>query len=217
MLRMTAPTLARASALCLTLALIPISGCFYAEGGTLTSLDQYTYVSRSYAPKTMTLRNTSTGEVLWSVDIPVGQQLTVKFVKGRNKKNDPSMPDVLEWRIMAAGKRFGRLSNKMPIPMASSRLMEMTIRPTPELPGAIVATGGPQNPGDILEPSMVDESIAAPAMDEMPADDAEFEYDDDGMYEDFENDLDDMESPEPDFEDIDEEPLVPLIDDDGLR
>ena len=71
--------LARPFAAATILASLALSaGCYY-EGGPLRSIDRVTYVSTSWSPKTVTLIDTRTGESMWSVDIPVGQQLVIDF------------------------------------------------------------------------------------------------------------------------------------------
>ncbi|MEM1423321.1 MAG: hypothetical protein AAGH64_04885, partial [Planctomycetota bacterium] len=65
----------------LTLTGLMLGAC-HLEGGPRWSADRYTYVSREWQPKTVSLIDTRTGETTWSVDVPVGQQLVVGFSKG---------------------------------------------------------------------------------------------------------------------------------------
>lgn len=125
-------------------------GCYFA-GGPGWSADRFTYPSDSWRPQTVSLVDTRTGETLWSVDVPVGQQLVVGFYADRNE-DDPMMPDEMQWRIMKAGKRFGPLHNRMPCPPRDARLVEVTMREAPELPGAVLPPGGPDAPAEVFEP-----------------------------------------------------------------
>lgn len=122
--------------LLLTLSLgalsLPMGGC-HLEGGPRYSADRYTYVSRSWTPKTISLIDTRTGETTWSVDVPVGEQLVVGFSKGTGPNE--LRPDEIVWGLMPAGRRFGQRNNRQPCPPASARRLDMTLRPTPEMPG----------------------------------------------------------------------------------
>lgn len=105
-----------------------------SEGGALASYDQFTYVSTAWQPKTITLFDTRTGESLWSVDIPVGKQLMVGFRKGSG--NNEAKPDEMFWEVTWAGRRLGTRDNRMSVPPASARRLEMTLRAAPEMPNA---------------------------------------------------------------------------------
>jgi len=125
------------------LAILLLGGC-YKEGGIGISLDLSTYKSTSTQPKTLTLVDSRTGDTLWSVDIPVGQQCVVRFYEGRNRK-DPMYSALMRWEVMKDGTVFGLLSNSMPVPDQYSRRLDMSIRPAPELPA--VAAAAPVEPG----------------------------------------------------------------------
>lgn len=102
-------------------------------GGSGVSTDKYTYVSEPWEPKTVELVDTRTGETLWSVDVPVGQQLAMRFYRDR-EKDDAYTPDLMRWDLMKAGTRFRRLENAMPVPPRNSRRIDMSLRPAPEFP-----------------------------------------------------------------------------------
>lgn len=150
-----------------------LSGC-YGEGGTGFSIDRYTYISTSWNPKTVSLVDTRVGETIWSVDVPVGQQLVVGFYVG--KGGTPQMPDLMYWGLMEGGAGGGATPNRMPVPPYSARLIELTFRPAPEMPGAVLPNRGPKEPTETIEP--VERPAAAPApkpaMEEHP-DSAEHE------------------------------------------
>jgi len=124
---------------CLALLSLPVvaglSGCA-GEGGAYYSDDHYLYTSRAWEPKTITLIDTRTGESLWSVDIPVGKELSMGFSKGTGPNE--YKPDELVWEMRENGKRFGSRNNRMPCPPRDARRVDMTIRPKPEMPGTPV-------------------------------------------------------------------------------
>lgn len=112
------------------IALASIGGCYY-PGGPRYSADRHTFESHSWQPWTVKLTDTRTGEVVWSVDVPVGQQLVVGFKPGSGPNE--YKPDEIVWGIMEKGKRFGTRDNRQPCPPREARKLEATLRPTPEL------------------------------------------------------------------------------------
>jgi hypothetical protein len=95
------------------------AGCHYwgyRPGGQEASNDNYCYPSTPEFPQTVVVRDWTTNETLWSVDIPQGQQLVMQIFKNRNKKNDPSRPDLMQWRLMPLGQERGSLNNALPVP-----------------------------------------------------------------------------------------------------
>lgn len=131
----------------LTLALttLALGGCHY-EGGPRYSADRYTYVSRTWSPKTVSLVDTRTGETTWSVDVPVGEQLVVGFSKGTGPNE--LRPDEIVWGLMPGGQRFGTRDNRQPCPPRHARRLDMTLRPAPEMAGDTL----PGTPFDEQEP-----------------------------------------------------------------
>lgn len=113
---------------------IGLTGCYY-EGGPLSSQDRFTYVSRPFQPWTVDLVDVRTGEVIWSVDVPVGQQLVVDFqAASSDASKDPWRPDTMLWEVMPSGRKFGALGNKMSVPDRNARRLEPKLRSTPEMP-----------------------------------------------------------------------------------
>lgn len=125
-------------------------------GGVMWSIDQFTYESHEWQPWTVSLIDTRTGESLWSVDVPVGQKLTVGFRKGAGPNE--FKPDMMDWGIVPSTRSGTSRPNQLPVPPAQSRRLEPTLRPTPELPGTApvgspfeTTTGSPT--GDDLDPN----------------------------------------------------------------
>ena len=124
------------------------TGC-YSEGGSGFSEDQFVYVSRPQQPWTVTLRDTRTDKEFWTVQVPVGKQLVVRFVPEGGTR-DSYTPDLMKWAIMNDGAEMDHLGNTMPVPPANSRRLDPVIRPTPELPdrmaNATTPSGGESTP-----------------------------------------------------------------------
>lgn len=115
------------------------AGCHREGPYPGVSMDQFTYVSRTWEPKTITVMDTRTNEPVWTVDIPVGQQLVVGFSTGTGPNE--YVPDEIVWGLMPAGRMSGPRKNRMPCPPSYARRLDMAIRPTPEpvwsdVPGA---------------------------------------------------------------------------------
>lgn len=130
---------ARPLAAATILASLALSAGCYHEGGPLRSIDRFTYVSTSWQPKTVTLIDTRTGESMWSVDIPVGQQLVIDFDTSKDADNTQWLPDEAKWDLMPDTRRHGTLHNKMKVPPRHARRLDVSLRPVPEMP-----SGAPQ-------------------------------------------------------------------------
>lgn len=109
-----------------------LAGC-YSEGGMMYSRDGYAYVSTPWQPKTITLKDTRTGQDFWSVDVPVGKKLVVSFSEDAGTK-DSYTPDMMNWAICEEGDDYPRLGNSLAVPNKHARRLDMTLRPSPELP-----------------------------------------------------------------------------------
>lgn len=109
-----------------------------SQGGYPWSGGPETHYSTSTQPRTATLYDARTGEAIWTVDIPVGNQLVLGWSKGTGPNE--FYPDELQWGIMELGRIAGNRDNRIPVPPADSRRFEWEIREAPELPSS--------NPGD---------------------------------------------------------------------
>lgn len=114
------------------LAALVLGGC-YTEGGLMYSRDAYAYVSTSWQPKTITLKDTRTGQDFWSVDVPVSKKLVITFSEDDGTE-DSYTPDRMRWAICDQDDDNPRLGNELAVPGKGSRRLDMTLRPTPELP-----------------------------------------------------------------------------------
>jgi len=163
-----APAIALAVALTLT-------GCTqyrnYYPGGGYTSLDRFTYESTSWTPQTVTIRDTRTGQDIWSIDVPVGQKVVVWFRRGEGP--DDVYPDAMEWDVFDLDVNHGKLTNKIGVPASTARVVLATLRPAPEMPGETLAPEDYVQPAPLPAESEADSAEPAtdPATDEAPADD----------------------------------------------
>ncbi len=123
-----------------------LSGC-YSEGGMGWSEDQHVFVSRPQQPWTVSLKDTRTGQDVWSVEVPVGKQLVVHFLPKAGAPNSFT-PDLMEWGLMDAGTEFERLGNTLPVPPADSRRFDPVLRPVPEFPPGMVAPSSTVSGGE---------------------------------------------------------------------
>ncbi len=137
-----------------TIALIAaawtLAGC-YGPGGPGYSADMFTYVSDEWHPYTITLFDSRTGEALWSVDVPVGQQLVMRFNEGMGPNQ--FKPDLMAWGVMEANRKTGPIPNNVPVPGGAVRRVEMKLRPTPEMPGSLTAPMAAGAPLQSFEPA----------------------------------------------------------------
>lgn len=108
-----------------------VAGC-HSPGGSGYSADRFTYVSTEWQPYTISLIDTTTGETVWSIDVPVGKQLYMSFTKGSGPNS--YRPDMMSWQIELAGRLFGTPHNQIPSPGPATRRVDVELRPVPERP-----------------------------------------------------------------------------------
>lgn len=103
---------------------------YYPEGSQATR-GLFTYPSNPDYPQTIALRDLTSGEVIWSVDVPVGKQLVVRFFDDWEPRNT-SRPALMRWEIMDLGRAFGELDNVIPAPHELNRRLDVTYRKSRE-------------------------------------------------------------------------------------
>lgn len=119
-----------------------LAGC-WTPGGRPWSDDSYTYVSTEWQPQTISLIDTRTGQTVWSYEVPVGRQLVMQFYEGsRETAPDYLNPDTLAWDDFPAGQHLGFAKNRLSVPPATARRVDVKFRPTPE-----TAPPPPSGPG----------------------------------------------------------------------
>jgi len=80
----------------------------------------------------VSLIDTRTGETVWSYEVPVARQLTIRFYK-KPGSPDPNNPDIMRWEELAAGTTYGSLHNVINVPPAEARRIDLTLRKAPEV------------------------------------------------------------------------------------
>lgn len=108
--------------------------------------EKYVYRSGPHIPQTVTLVNTTTGERIWSYDVPVGQELTMHFVHGPDRATELGY-DEMTWTVGPAGQSTTPpVKSRMKVPPPGSRRVDVTVRPGPELPNGELAQPAPAAP-----------------------------------------------------------------------
>ena len=97
----------------------------------MASRDMYTYESTPNFAQNVTVIDWTTGEKLLHVEVPVGEQLAIRFYDDYNKKNT-ARPALMRWKMMPAGTRFGELDNSMPVPGPNQRRLDISLRENTE-------------------------------------------------------------------------------------
>lgn len=139
-------------------------GC-YSIGGMPASRDKFQYESHPLMPATVTILDTRTGEAVWSMDVPVGQKLAIRFYDSREADDaTPTLPALMRWQVVDIGDGAGSMKNEVAVPMATSRKISYELREGPEYASDARATARPSPTTTTVSPSGND-----PARTEQPA------------------------------------------------
>jgi hypothetical protein len=124
--------MSRGSACVLGLCALTAGGCFLTPGlkpgGAQRTNDEYTYVSTPWEPLTVTLYDRRDDTPLWTVDVPVGSKVSVRFYRDKKTSGTARMPDMMKWEIYDESKSYRRLTSSMAVPGADSRLLKVSLR-----------------------------------------------------------------------------------------
>lgn len=110
---------------------LPVMGAALFLTGCDGGPEIYAWRSEVHSPKTVTLRDTSSGEEILKVDVPVGQQLNMKFDKFRDIAETDGN-DTLNWSLKNWNDDSVAGGNTLKVPPPSSRRLDVTLRPAPE-------------------------------------------------------------------------------------
>jgi hypothetical protein len=89
-----------------------------------------TYNSTEQLQKTITIVDTRTEEPLFTMEIPVGKQLTIQFAADRG--DDPvNTPDMMYYQLWDDGRMLGQLRNALTVPNAASRRIDVRVNQEP--------------------------------------------------------------------------------------
>jgi len=106
---------------------LALGGCL-TPGGGQRSNDEFTYVSTPWEPLTVTLYDRRDDTPLWTVDVPIGSKVSVRFYADKETSGSARMPDIMRWEIFDEKKSLHRLTNAMAVPGAQSRLLRVSLR-----------------------------------------------------------------------------------------
>jgi hypothetical protein len=117
---------------CSLAASIAIIGCHRPQGAMMAYTGgSHTYYSTEDQPKTVRITDVRTNEVIFSMDVPAGKQLTMDFVPGEG--DDPVYtPDLMRYHVWDIGTETGVLENSLTVPAANSRRIDVFLREGPE-------------------------------------------------------------------------------------
>jgi len=105
---------------------------YFDEGGSGASIDEFTYISEPHSPKSVSVVDTRTQEVVFAMDIPVGQELVINF-DDKSPDREKYMSGTMRWGLFKAGDRYGSLSNRVAVPPQHSRRVDLEVREGPEV------------------------------------------------------------------------------------
>jgi len=111
------------------------AGCTLKGGGVLPSAagtaSPLTWESTAACPKTVAIIDTRTGETVFELDIPMGQQLSVQFYEHKDPQKHPEAPDLMKYTLQPLGRWVGHLTQSIEVPHAWNRRIDVFFR-TPE-------------------------------------------------------------------------------------
>jgi len=135
-----------------------LNGCFLknyvtnSPSGQMRSKDAFTYTSTPFEPLSVTLYDSRDKEPLWTVDVPVGKKVTIRFLKNRSEDATARRPDIMQWEIYDDTMRRSSLSSTMAVPGAEARLLKVALRDGPEYPVELEPLPEFTNPGHQWDP-----------------------------------------------------------------
>jgi hypothetical protein len=91
----------------------------------------YTYRSAPDWPQTISLMDTTTGETVWTCEVPVGQRLDMSFKYRAGRANELGY-DELTWTLAGSDTIPTGRKNTLRVPPPVARKLVTTLRPIPE-------------------------------------------------------------------------------------
>lgn len=107
-------------------------GCTHFPTGS--SLDKHMYVSTPEMPLSLKLLDTSTGEVVWSLDVPIYKKAVIDLDHDDKwtPAQTPHIPATeIKWGIFEPDSRFGQLENSQKL-SGNPVLLKVSIREAEE-------------------------------------------------------------------------------------
>ncbi len=120
-----------AAALTIMLVLLG-SACTMHDGGYMPmaagTWSPMTFQSTAAAPKTVAIVDTRTGETVFEVDIPTGQQLSIEFFMNKHRHKKPEAPDYMKYTLHTLGDVIGHLDKRVDVPAPWNRRVDVFLR-----------------------------------------------------------------------------------------
>ncbi|MBX3365542.1 MAG: hypothetical protein KF866_12360 [Phycisphaeraceae bacterium] len=119
---------------CVAIAAV-LGGCMYhgwREGGNQRSLNAFTYISTGHRPLTITITDVRTDTPVWTMELPVGKQLSMRFEENQKSRGDLKSW-TLRYAIWPAGTEYGVLDQSVPVPPQQFCRIDQTMRSIPEI------------------------------------------------------------------------------------
>lgn len=113
-----------------------LGGCLPGTnpGGHAWSLDKHVYASTVWEPKTVSLSDTVSGEILWVKEVPVGKQVVIRFFSDEAEGDDPRRPDQMVWGLAPIGDAADGWEGRLDVPGSEWRMLSFELRAAPEYP-----------------------------------------------------------------------------------
>lgn len=107
-------------------------GCTQKGGGLLPSAagtaSPMTWDSTAALPKTVVIVDTRTGENVFEINIPMGQQLSVQFFEHKDPQEHPKAPDIMKYTLHPLGRWVGYLDQSVPVPHSWNRRVDVFLQ-----------------------------------------------------------------------------------------
>ncbi len=147
--------------------LLSIAACASLLAGC-NGPEQMSYRSTSLTPQTVTILDTVSGETLWTVDVPVGKQVDMKFLE-RAATAEEFGSDILQWTISPVGQPWQGAVSEVRVPPPSSRRIDVRLRESGEARQTPVVQSLKSPPGSTMPGITAPEPTAAPAAPATPS------------------------------------------------
>ncbi|MDP6987266.1 MAG: hypothetical protein QGG74_04395 [Phycisphaerales bacterium] len=119
------------AALMMVLVLLE-SACTMHDGGYMPmsagTWSPMTFRSTAAAPKTVAIVDIRTGETIFEVDIPMGQQLSIEFFMDKHRHEHPESPDYMKYTLHTIGDVIGYLDTRVDVPAPWNRRVDVFLR-----------------------------------------------------------------------------------------
>jgi hypothetical protein len=87
-----------------------------------------TWDSTAALPKTVVIVDTRTGENVFEINIPMGQQLSVQFFEHKDPQEHPEAPDIMKYTLHPLGRWVGHLDQSVLVPHAWNRRVDVFLQ-----------------------------------------------------------------------------------------